>query len=641
MTLSEEVKGAGQEVAETSFPLLAGKLNAAVAQFVGWPYEVQTAAIVDATGSKTPTFASVILTGDGASKIPDGSVPADSAAVVIDVNETLDLEALRSAYQRIVAAKALKKSPAPALSGPSTNVTLGVIYGHAAGIPMENLADELEKLNASTPSEHWPDMIAVANTGTIQYGMHFPGEQILGDYLPPAEGALKNYTPPCYIVMTLRATVEHTFTKMLALIVAHLAIFSPGSKLPDWSKMLDGMPKTAITLKGYQYDLAGVLRPVPRQFYNDRYFPPPPLRIETQKGDLLSTIQFLPWQDGGVVIMRGKLPLPGIMVFFGKKGVERGGTVHRPPDLQISYVAPITAADFREAMNRFQRQSNMLIKSGEGKFVIQKFADEGSSSPFMARIFMGIIRMRDLVYADPEKRDTFDRQFEFVNSSLMNARSTAQDILKVWQEHTAKVTAGEIARIDGRSIRLDESIDKELRRDVESFLNASVRALKQGMQTLATGLQVDIGFLFKKQATFDAGIAALKGADPVLADYLEKTRGWSEPLVQRRNEIEHVGWTLPRIGYEQVGNSIRAQEPLIDGQPFTEFVSFMLDRLCCFVEEFIAHGLQRQMPAEISIREIPLAERPAEIPERFQVTLTSGGHAPWMLAYHASKFEET
>ena len=106
------------------------------------------------------------------------------------------------------------------------------------------------------------------------------------------------------------------------------------------------MPRTAVTVAGYQYDLAGVLRPVPREFYNDRYFPPPPLRIETQKGELLSTIQFVPWQDGGVVVMRGKLPLPGIMVFFGKKGIEQGGTIHRPPDVQISYVVPITAADF-------------------------------------------------------------------------------------------------------------------------------------------------------------------------------------------------------------------------------------------------------------------------------------------------------
>ena len=146
------------------------------------------------------------------------------------------------------------------------------------------------------------------------------------------------------------------------------------------------------------------------------------------------------------------------------------------------------------------------------------------------------------------------------------------------------------------------------------------RSEKQGMQTLATELQADIGLLFKKQTTFEGGITALRGTDPVLADYLEMVRSWSEPLVQRRNDIEHTGWTLPSLAYAQNGTGVKVQEPLIDGQPLTVFIPFMVDRLCCLVEEFTAYWLQRLMPAEITIREIPLAERPAEIPERFQVT---------------------
>ena len=641
MVPSEEARKAGEEIAARSFPDVADKLNAAIAQFVGWPYETASTALMDADGNKTATFSSVILAGNRWARTADEPIPADSAGAVIDVNETLDLEGLRAAYRRIVGAKSLKKTLAPNVTAPYTNVTLGVIYGHAASVSLEALAEQLQRLNASTPSQHWPDVIAVSNVGTIQYAVQFPDEDLIADFLPPADGALTNYTPPCYVLMTLRPTGEYTFNGILAFLIAHLAIFSAGAKLADRSKIVEGMPRTAVTVIGYQYDLAGVLRPVPREFYNDRYLRPPPLRIETQKGELLSTIQFVPWQDGGVVVMRGKLPLPGIMVFFGKKGVERGGTVHRPPDLQISYVVPITAADFREAMIRFQRQSDMVVKSGAGRFVIQKFADEGSSSPFMARIMLGILRLRELAYSDPPRRDSFDKHYEFVNSSLMNARSTAQGMLKTWREHTRRVDDGEIARIEGRAIRVDESIDKELRKEVESFLNAAVRALKQGMQALATELHMDIGFLFKKQTAFEAGIAALQRTDPLLANYLAKTRDWSEPLVQCRNDIEHTGWTLPRIRYEQSSNDVKAHEPQIDGRPFTEFVSFMLDRLCCFVEEFTACCLQKQMPAEISIREIPLADRPAGIPERFQVTLRRGGHPPWTLAYHTSRFEET
>jgi len=58
---------------------------------------------------------------------------------------------------------------------------------------------------------------------------------------------------------------------------------------------------------------------------------------------------------------------------------------------------------------------------------------------------------------------------------------------------------------------------------------------------------------------------------------------------------------LPKVRYETQGNTVRAVEPLVDGQPVTEFVTHTADRLYCFVEDMIAHALQAQMPAGISI----------------------------------------
>ena len=161
------------------------------------------------------------------------------------------------------------------------------------------------------------------------------------------------------------------------------------------------------------------------------------------------------------------------------------------------------------------------------------------------------------------------------------------------------------------------------------------------MQDLATGLQVNIGFMFKQQAAFDTGIAAIQTSDPLLAEYLRHTRAWSERLIESRNAIEHKGWTLPRIEYTHTGNIVAATEPMISGQPVTEFVRLMLDRLCCFVEEFTAHAFQRRMPTQITITELPPSMRPAEAPERFRVTFTARGLPEWRLAYHAASFENT
>jgi len=66
-----------------------------------------------------------------------------------------------------------------------------------------------------------------------------------------------------------------------------------------------------------------------------------------------------------------------------------------------------------------------------------------------------------------------------------------------------------------------------------------------------------------------------------------------------------------------------------------------MDRLICFVEEVTAHCLKARMPAGISVTEIPLPQREADMPQRFQVTLTNGGMPIWNITYHQSSFEET
>ena len=84
-----------------------------------------------------------------------------------------------------------------------------------------------------------------------------------------------------------------------------------------------------------------------------------------------------------------------------------------------------------------------------------------------------------------------------------------------------------------------------------------------------------------------------------------------------------------------------ASEPTIAGQPVTAFVKLMTDRLLCFVEDVTVHCIQRRMPGGVSITEIPLPRRAAQMPLRFQTTLAIGGMPPWQIHYHVSTFEAT
>jgi hypothetical protein len=485
-------------------------------------------------------------------------------------------------------------------------------------------------------------MVVVLSGGVVNYAVQFPGQHLSGDYLSPGEGALASFTPPMYIVMVMRPTGVHTFNKMCAFLLAHLAIFSPGSKLPNWTEVLQGTPKETITLRGYQYNLSGQLLPVPREFYSDRYFPPLPLRIEDQQGNLLSTLQFLPWQDGGVILLRGKLPLEGLLVFLGKDALQRGGIIRLPnaPEVQISYVLPITQANFTEMIQRIQRQSNLVVRRDPSKLVLQKFADEGSSSSFIARLFCGNLRLRDAAFPHQAEREAFDKAYEFVFMTLWSTRASSQEVIRILTEHTRKVSQGELDRTSDGPIYMSETINTALSKEVCSFLDGAVRAFKDGMQKLTKALQIDIGFLFKKQTLFAGSLAALKKSDSLLAAYLEETRKWSDRLIERRNAM-HGGWMLPQVKYSRTADRIRAEEPQISGQPVSEFVKFMMDRVTCFVEEVTVHCLQARMPRGISITEIPLSQRAAEMPERFQLTLASGGMPVWRLTYHQSEFNET
>lgn len=643
MAIAQEILETGRQVATISAGTLSAALQAGIERYVGWPYKVTSASVVDADGAVSDTFAAVVYAAK--EKSPAAApvqIPADSAAVVVDATESLTVDNFRAAYARVACVKRLKKSPAPKLDTPTTTVTLGVIYAQRADLPLEAYAGELERLNAATPSREWPDMIVVASMGAIQYAAQFPGESLSGDYLPPAEGALSNYIPAVYIVIVLRPTGIFTFNKMMSFVVAHLGIFSPGAKLPNFTDLLDGVPKTAVVMSGYQYDLKGNLNPVPRNQYQDRFVPAPPFQITDRSGQHLATIQLIPWQDGGTILLKGKLPLLGLLPFFGRQDILKAGVVTRPnDDLQISYVLPITPADFDDMLNQFQQRSNMLVKQPQGQWIVQKLADEGSASPFMARLFMGLMRLRDAVYSDPAARESFDKAFDFVPTSLFTARTTAKQISELWAGHARKVAAGEVVRQQGAAIHIDENIDKELRKQVEHFLNGAARVIKQGMQGLTAQLGVEIGFMFKKQPAFERGIAALKATDPLLADYLDKSRQmWSERLIRSRIDLEHNNWFLPRVTYDTSGANIVAVEPLVAGQPVTEFVQAMLDRVCCFVEDVTAHCIQQKMAAPITITEIPLAERRSEAPERFQLTLAVGGQPRWNISYHTSSFEK-
>jgi len=122
-----------------------------------------------------------------------------------------------------------------------------------------------------------------------------------------------------YVHVIARSLGVFSLNKMCSFVFMHLMVFSPGTKLPDMQTVLEGVSPLGITLGGYWFNLDCQLVPVPDEMYVDRGIGLRnlPLRIEDRDGTLLSHLQFIPWQGGGVVRVIGSMPLEMFLVFLG------------------------------------------------------------------------------------------------------------------------------------------------------------------------------------------------------------------------------------------------------------------------------------------------------------------------------------
>jgi hypothetical protein len=616
---------------------VAAALNDAIAPFLVWPYGAGPISVRELENNGDSVYQAAIYTKETAEE-QEGTVAlnASSVACVFHTAHTLTIEELRAAYHRIGAVKRIQRPPRTTGSYPVNDVPLGIVCCIDSVTSLEQVAEAMMEVNKTAASTEWPDMIVVLRKGTVNYAIQIEGDKIGSDFLLP--NTTGSPVMPMYVHVFSRGLGLHSLNRLLGFLFLHLEIYSPGTKLPH-KAVLEGTSQMGMTIGAYQFNLRGQLVPVPEEMRTDKGagLRNLPFRIESREGKLQSHVQFIPWQEGGAIRVIGKLPLETFLVFLGP--VMKGAQIIEQKGARISSILPITRQDFLISLQRFQSQSNMIVKPEQPSWIVSKMSDEGSSSPFMARLFMGVLTIRDRVFLERKDRESFDKPYENALTALSDARATAKEIDRLLKEHKQKVSTGEAARLVGKTIHVD-GIDKELRKNIADFATSAGRSLKTGMQALTKALNLDIGFLFKEHGQFEKGIVRLFLSHPERADYLREARGWTERLSLLRNRIEHEGWTLARAGYRENNGKIEMLEPEIEGQTVSEFVRYTLDRLCCFVEEVTIYGLRTKMDPMISVAEIPRSERDPNAPERFRPALAVGGTPLWKLTYHATTFDE-
>jgi hypothetical protein len=211
MPLLEAINQASQQLRSASPSQATEILRLLINEFSDGSYFVTSGNIVDETGAATRDFEAIIHEKVEVDPKHLASIPADASAVAICILDNMTIGDLRAAYDKIKEAKSLRKKPA--IGGRST-ITLGIIVALTTDLTLNQIADEIEQLNAATPDRVWTDMVAVIGVGILNYQVQFVTQDLGGDWLPPAEGAAANQTMPIYVVTVLKPTGEQTLHAM-------------------------------------------------------------------------------------------------------------------------------------------------------------------------------------------------------------------------------------------------------------------------------------------------------------------------------------------------------------------------------------------------------------------------------------------
>lgn len=260
-----------------------------------------------------------------------------------------------------------------------------------------------------------------------------------------------------------------------------------------------------------------------------------------------------------------------------------------------------------------------------------KYRDESSSSPFMARIFVGLYDLRDqlLLLGNPADKDVLRARFDKAVMPLILAaeatRDAAVEIVRLTSDHLSAVASGSVVRITGKHFSIDATIDAPLGQTLYKLLNQSIIATKTCLQdVLKDPLGLDIGFLFQQDRGFTSGVAKLRAAgDPALADYLEAIRRWHGDLQKLRDAHEHDGWVLGQIRYGRAPPDVEVHLPAVFGVSVDVFARAAANRLLLFIENTVVYAMRRCNKTEfpIVVMEIPPEQRDPKLPRRFRVVV--------------------
>jgi hypothetical protein len=573
---------------------------------------------------------------EGANQI----IPADAVAAIIEIKSVLNKSQLEDAYAKIAEVKRLRKRPISEMDQKATastltaTGTLGVVLGFGSDSSLIRLAEHCVELNEKYETAHHPDILVVLDVGVINYTVQFVGSIDMADMAVAADEEF--VIPPAYVQLVAREDGVFSLNRLFTHLLSHLALYPRRPSIPPFSVLLEGTSSIATSLATYQYNTERRLV---------RYEAPPPtpseqrpiIRIRGRDSkEELATLTYIPWQDGGVVRKRGKIPLAALLVWFTKGEPPRTLKID---DTELSVVMKVTRPEFERWPRTIERQSNMKATlESPAPFEVRQIGSEGLREPFIARAFFGLIEMATSILSPEEKR-AFDERIGGTLNAALELRKSLLSILELIAGHKDALRKGTIVRKAQQVPVLSERIDSPLRSYVVHFIDmahAIIKSLPIAMRYFA----IDIEYLTDREQRFAKGCERGESKQPQLATYLRKLRPFFLDIDERVKKVRVEGWNLSNVNYTFKDGAVSMIEPMINGEPVSDYVQRAFSTVVLAIEELIMHGLQMSVKGNMAIVEIPHHLRDPMSVQRFKRTLRDSEPA-WQLMWTGKGFYES
>jgi hypothetical protein len=333
--------------------------------------------------------------------------------------------------------------------------------------------------------------------------------------------------------------------------------------------------------------------------------------------------------------MKGKIPLNAILLLVSK---ERPMTI--PSEgFQYSMVLKATRHDFENWPSVIESKSDMKAELVVPPlFEVRHFMDEGTSEPFMARLFLAPLEMQQSVMP-PTAKQQFDEFWSGCIYPALDMRKAMLAIRNLVENHKKALVRKSIVRKKGKQVFLTERIDNPLRSQVAQLLEMASHVL-ENLPGVMKFLGVEMSFYSAKETRFLKGLEKAQMERPELAEYLMRWRPRILAIQEQFQKLRYSGWHLPNILYVEEGDTFAMKELKIEDLPVAEFAEKVFNEVAVGLEELIMYALQGQCKGSLMIDEIPLAARDPKNPQRFKRNV-KGAAMAWELKWSGKGFYES